>query len=240
MCGNHTCSGTECTAADKRHWPALSEGETWMTPITGRTYKALHMSNGDIGGWIWLCYSSMHYPPMGGRKKNKQLWCQSCSQMTACTARCPRQPPVRFFRSPSWRSIFSCPPRGCSPVYLSAKANYIAAVLCQSKPLYFPPHRHTRACTYTDAPRTHTQTNTCSSNSSWPRYKAWIMPFDLSVVKYIDVHTRNDYLQLRRIMRQVSERMKNDGLFTMGFLYWDWMWVDYKPVFIIWKMERPC
>ncbi|KAI9517900.1 hypothetical protein NQZ68_001069 [Dissostichus eleginoides] len=30
-------------------------------------------------------------------------------------------------------SIFSCPPRGCSPVYLSLKANYIAAVLCQSK-----------------------------------------------------------------------------------------------------------
>lgn len=43
------------------------------------------------------------------------------------------------------------------------------------------------------------------------------MPFDLSVVKYIDVRTRTDYLQLRRIMRQVSECMKNDGLFTMGF-----------------------
>lgn len=43
------------------------------------------------------------------------------------------------------------------------------------------------------------------------------MPFDLSVVKYIDVCARNDYLQLRRIMKRVSERMKNDGLFTMGF-----------------------
>ena len=43
------------------------------------------------------------------------------------------------------------------------------------------------------------------------------MPSDLSVVKYIDVRTWNDYLQLRHIRRQVSECMKNDGLFTMGF-----------------------
>lgn len=45
------------------------------------------------------------------------------------------------------------------------------------------------------------------------------MPFDLSLVKYIDVRTRNDYLQLGHIGRRVSECMRNDGLFTMGFLY---------------------
>lgn len=59
------------------------------------------------------------------------------------------------------------------------------------------------------------------------------MPFDLSVEKYIGVRTRNNYLQLRRITRQVSECMKNDGLFTMGFLYWVECEINYKPVFVI-------
>ncbi|CAB1419872.1 unnamed protein product, partial [Pleuronectes platessa] len=31
VCGNHTSSGTECSAADNRRRPALSERETWMT-----------------------------------------------------------------------------------------------------------------------------------------------------------------------------------------------------------------
>lgn len=43
------------------------------------------------------------------------------------------------------------------------------------------------------------------------------MPSDPSVVKYIDVRTPSDYLQLRRITGRVSECMKKDGLFTMGF-----------------------
>lgn len=239
MCGNHTCSGTECTAADKRHCPALSEGETWMTPITGRTYKVLHMSNGDIGGWIWLCYSSMHYPPMGGKKINSSGVKAAVRWQLAQRGAQGSHPSVSFVRFPEGQS---------------SAALHVAAVLFTSprKPITSPRCcasqsrciSHTDSCgrALTQMPRAHphTQTNTCSSNSSWPRYKAWIMPFDLSVVKYIDVRTRSDYLQLRRIMRQVSERMKNDGLFTMGFLYWGWMRVDYKPVFIIWKMERHC
>lgn len=34
---------------------------------------------------------------------------------------------------------------------------------------------------------------------------------------YIDVRSWNDYLQLRHIRRQVSDCMKNDSLFTVGF-----------------------
>lgn len=136
--------------------------------------------------------------------------------MTAGSARCPRQPPVHFFHSLFWRSVFSCPPHGCSPVYLPLKVNYIAAVLCQTKVLYLT-YRHTEACTYTDAPCAHTQINMCSSYFSWLRQKTRVMPFDLSVVKYIDVCPWNNYLQPSHIRRQVSDCMKNDGLFTVGF-----------------------
>lgn len=45
------------------------------------------------------------------------------------------------------------------------------------------------------------------------------MPFDLSVVKYIDVHTWNDYLQLRHISWQVSEDEKRWFIYH-GVLYW--------------------
>lgn len=43
------------------------------------------------------------------------------------------------------------------------------------------------------------------------------MPFDLSVVKYIDVCPWNNYLQPSHIRRQVRDGMKHDGLFTVGF-----------------------
>lgn len=43
------------------------------------------------------------------------------------------------------------------------------------------------------------------------------MPFDPSVVKYIDMRTWSDYLQLRRITRQVSEK---GWLIYHGVLYW--------------------
>lgn len=113
----------------------------------------------------------------------------------------------------------------------SSAALHVAAVLFTSlwKPITSPrccasqscyiSHTNTRkhALTQMRCAHAHTQTYTCSSNSSWLWWKARIMPSDLSVVKYIDVHTWNDYLQLRCIRRQVSECMKNDGLFTMGF-----------------------
>lgn len=47
------------------------------------------------------------------------------------------------------------------------------------------------------------------------------MPFDPSVVKYIDVYTWNDYLELRHIMKKVGERVHEKRWFIYhGVLYW--------------------
>ena len=158
--------------------------------------------------------------------------------MAAHTVRCPRRPPVRSFRPLFWRSIFSCPPRGCSPVYLSPKANYSAAVLCQSKLLYFT--------------HTHTHRHRCGAHTPTHADKHLQQQLFLAAVEgrdnafwpvcgeiYRHVHTERLFTARAHQEAKLVSAWKTMVYLPCGFIL-GWMWDDYKPVFIIWKMERPC
>lgn len=141
------------------------------------------VSNGDIELHPVCFYTSSltphqrHYP--GNISKSN-----SSSRSAASTEERPERQPVHF-HSHSWRSIFRCPPHGHSPVYFPLKANYIAAVLGQTKLLYFkhklalthvcftPPHTYTSSHTLTC---TKGKTNTCSSSSYCSRrHQQWLL-----------------------------------------------------------------
>lgn len=122
----------------------------------------------------------------------------------------------------------------------SSAALHVAAVLFTSlwKPItwprcwasrgsYSPAHRHTWACTRQDASRAHPPTHT-DKHLQRQLFLAAVerQESELSVVKYINMRTQTDYLQLGRITRQLSKCMKNDGLFTKGFyIGWNARWL---------------
>lgn len=103
-----------------------------------------------------------------------------------------------------WKPI--TPPQCCA-----SRSRYISHTRTNAQPGMHlhrctPPHTHTHRDKHLQQlllPAAAEDTD----NAFWP----------VSGEIYIDVRSRNDYLQLRRIRRQVSDCMKNDSLFTVGF-----------------------
>lgn len=136
---------------------------TWTIPVTylafGQMSSPQSVSNGDTEVHA-VCFCTLSLTPHQHHCHRNISKSNSSSHITASMEECPKQQPVHF-HSHSWRSIFSCPPHGHSPVYFPLKANYIAAVLGQTKLLYFKcRHALTHVCCTLPTIHTHTHTHT--------------------------------------------------------------------------------
>lgn len=134
---------------------------TWTIPVTysafGEMSSPQSVSNGDTEVHA-VCFCTLSLTPHQHHCHRNISKSNSSSHITASMEECPKQQPVHF-HSHSWRSIFSCPPHGHSPVYFPLKANYIAAVLGQTKLLYFK-CRHALTHVRCTLPAIHTHTHT--------------------------------------------------------------------------------
>lgn len=157
------------------------------------------VSNGDIELHA-VCFYTSSLPPHQHHYHGNISKSNSSSRTAAGTEECPERQPVHF-HSHSWRSIFRCPPHGHSPVYFPLKANYIAAVLGQTKLLYFK-HRlaltdvccttHTRIHTLPHAD-THKGEDKHLQHLFLLQWETLTVTFDLVVAKCIDMYPQKSF-----------------------------------------------
>lgn len=204
------------------------------------------VSNGDMELHAVCFYT----PSLTPHRRHYLSKSNSSSRITASMEECPKRQPVHF-HSHSWRSIFRCPPHGHSPVYFPLKANYIAAALGQTKLLYFK-HRHALAhvCCTT---QTHTRIHILPHADTHKGKDKHLQQLFLlqsetpsvtfkTVAKCIDMYSQSLFFFF--LSSGTSGGKWVSAWKAIVYLPWGvisgWMQCDYKTVFIIWEMKRPC